>query len=115
MKALLQNNIESYANTPASVCNEDEEEDEEDIKIQSDMILRAEDESIYVKDEELITLSVRDLNRRLKNLTKDEKQALKQRRRLLKNRGYAQTCRTRRIMNQKQLNEENQQLKQLLM
>lgn len=120
LKALLQGSvttIDDYANTPESSTVQDDEEDEEEEKFI--MSARFDDyqlseESDVIKDEELINLSVRDLNRRLRNLDKDEKMKLKQRRRLLKNRGYAQTCRTRRIMNQKQLYEENQKLKKLL-
>lgn len=123
LKSLLQssvNTVDEYVvNTPASSTAQDDDEEEEDDTItMHDSYgfdeLRPEDESSIVKDDELIKLTVRDLNRRLRNLTKEEKVKLKQRRRLLKNRGYAQTCRTRRIMNQKQLYDENQKLKELL-
>lgn len=51
-----------------------------------------------VSDAELISLPVRDLNRRLKTLQLDREAItqLKQRRRTLKNRGYAHNCRRRR-------------------
>lgn len=108
---------EYNAHTPASTIQVDEDDDasyEGNYENYQYEEIRPEDESSIVKDDELINLSVRDLNRRLRNLTKEEKAKLKQRRRLLKNRGYAQTCRTRRIMNQKQLYDENQKLKELL-
>jgi len=65
-------------------------------------------------DEKLISLTVPELNKALRNLPKDSALYLKQRRRLLKNRGYAQKCRTRRIYSEKQYLEENRQLKEML-
>merc|ERR1719483_446597 len=61
-----------------------------------------------ISDEELVTLSVRDLNRHLKirGLTREEITLMKQRRRTVKNRGYAASCRTKRLDNKSDLEQE---------
>lgn len=62
-----------------------------------------EDPSIC--DEQLKTLSVRELNRHLKSsrLSKYQVQQMKQRRRTLKNRGYAASCRNKRFQRKGEL------------
>lgn len=55
-------------------------------------------------DSALLKLSVKDLNVLLKSLPPDERLKLKKKRRILKNRGYAANCRTKR-MSQKELLE----------
>jgi len=124
LKAILQNTTmtvqapDLYVSQPATPLSEQQDDDDEDIDITNvifneDPLLK-EGETPLVSDEELVTLSVRDLNKRLRNLSKDDKIRYKQRRRLLKNRGYAQTCRTRRIHNQHAKEIENEKLKELL-
>ncbi|VDM61013.1 unnamed protein product [Angiostrongylus costaricensis] len=64
-----------------------------------------------VTDEELQRISVRQLNQRLQGHDRQLVTMLKQKRRTLKNRGYALNCRVRRIQNQLQLEADNIQLR----
>lgn len=57
-----------------------------------------------IHDDELVAMTVKELNKLLKGLPKDEMIKLKQRRRTLKNRGYAANCREKR-MTQKEILE----------
>jgi len=66
--------------------------------------------SSELNDDELLSLSTRELNRRLQSMTSEERSHLKQRRRTLKNRGYAQTCRSRRVTDHHKLQDTNESL-----
>ena len=70
-----------------------------------------QDYSELFTDDELMMLTIRDLNRRLKTLPKAEAHKIRKRRRSLKNRGYATSCRQRRTALKENLEIQNQRLK----
>jgi len=64
-----------------------------------------------IGNEELIGMSVRELNRRLRGVQPSEVSRLKQLRRMLKNRGYAANCREKRLTRKEELELERDALK----
>lgn len=65
---------------------------------------------VDIDDDLLVALTVRDLNARLKGTPKDRQLVVKQRRRTLKNRGYARNCRNKRVVQRDELEFTNHKL-----
>ena len=66
---------------------------------------------LQLTEEQLVSLSARDLNRLCRDLPEDVVKQLKKRRRTLKNRGYAYNSRVRRVSQKNQLEKERDELK----
>ena len=67
-------------------------------------------------NQELVTLSTKELNRMLKKkgITKERAKEIKRERRTLKNRGYAANCRVKREDEEKTLKQKNERLSRLI-
>ncbi|TRY63842.1 hypothetical protein TCAL_00371 [Tigriopus californicus] len=71
-------------------------------------------EELTIEEEHLMSLSVRELNKKLRGLPRSEVLRLKQKRRTLKNRGYAQICRSKRQVQRVDLESTTMELKKTL-
>ena len=71
---------------------------------------------VGLSDQELVTLSTKELNRMLKRkgISKERAKEIKKERRTLKNRGYAANCRVKREDEEKTLEQENERLYRLI-
>ena len=65
-----------------------------------------------IEEDHLLKFSVRDLNKILHGMPKHKQRMLKQKRRTLKNRGYAQNCRSKRMVARQDLEVTNTTLHQ---
>jgi len=66
--------------------------------------------SSVLSDDQLLSLSTHELNRLLQTMSAGERRRVKERRRTLKNRTYAETCRSRRMTDQHMLRQTNEAL-----
>ncbi|XP_074655840.1 uncharacterized protein LOC141909329 [Tubulanus polymorphus] len=78
----------------------------------SGRVSKSKKQQIKLSDDDLITLSVKDLNGLLSGLPANEVRKLKHRRRTLKNRGYAAHCREKRVVQKEELATEKETLAQ---
>lgn len=64
-----------------------------------------------MNDHDLVNLPLRELNKRLRALPKQNAYNMKKRRRTLKNRKYAQNCRSKRLEQKSEMEIQNNHLK----
>jgi len=84
-----------------------------DTEIDSDnfCVVKTNGKSMKITDDELVQLSVKELNQLLKGVSHDTSVQLKKRRRTLKNRGYASNCREKQFSQKEDLELEKNLLR----
>lgn len=73
--------------------------------------MKSNGKSVKITDDELVQLSVKELNQLLKGVSHDACVQLKKRRRTLKNRGYASNCREKQFSQKEDLELEKNLLR----
>lgn len=69
---------------------------------------------LQLTEEQLVSISARELNRLCRDLPEDVTKQLKKRRRTLKNRGYAYNSRVRRVSQKNELEKERDELRKTI-
>jgi len=104
----------SGGSSPDSLMDRDGvDQDEYDLLLNTPINLEKRID-IGLSDQELVTMSTKEINKLLKkrNIPKERAKELKQERRTLKNRGYAANCRVKRENEEKTLEKKNARLLQ---
>ena len=94
--------------------NPEEDNNDDDASSESSCESSGPLDAKEISDEEIKNLRVQELNKLLRNIPWDEAMKIRRRRRNLKNRGYALTCRLRKQREHEDLMNENTLLKNQL-
>ena len=105
----VQTGMESVR-SPYSPDSEGSYDDETGFQLPANLELQGGKGLLQLTEEQLVSLSARDLNRLCRDLPEDIIKQLKKRRRTLKNRGYAYNSRVRRVSQKNQLEKERDEL-----
>ena len=99
---------------PEVESNADDDDDDDDTASESESWCWSPPEAKEISDYEIKSLGVKELNKLLRNIPSDEAAKIRRRRRNLKNRSYALTCRLRKQQEHEDLINENTLLKKQL-